>query len=313
MSNTLKNPHDKLFRKAMTDKRVAKEFFQHHLPEHIKDKINFDRLAFCKRSFVDEEFKAHEADVLYQTKVNGQEAYLYILAEHQSSVDHLMAFRLMRYMIKVMDFHLLQHETKTLPLVYPLVFYHGKQAHPEPTDLFALFGDQEELARELWNNPYHLIDVSKIEDTALQERLWSGTMEFILKHVVARDFATSIAIIKPLLIEIEQKGGDLYINLLLNYVIAQANEEDLKQIDKTLTTPTLPIGEKFMKLGEYLRQQGFNQGVQDGMEKGIEKGIEKGDQLARRLLAKRMLAKGMGQQTVSELTELPLKVVNHLE
>lgn len=42
------------------------------------------------------------------------------------TVDPLMAFRLLKYKIRIMDDHLDKNESHTLPIVYPLVFYHGQ-------------------------------------------------------------------------------------------------------------------------------------------------------------------------------------------
>jgi hypothetical protein len=55
---------------------------------------------------------------------------IYLLIEHQSSADRHMAFRLMRYAIAAMQRHLDKGHTQ-LPLVIPLLFYHG-QVSPWP-------------------------------------------------------------------------------------------------------------------------------------------------------------------------------------
>lgn len=55
---------------------------------------------------------------------------MYALIEHQSTPDKLMAFRLLRYALAAMQRHLdAGHDT--LPLVVPILFYHGKVS-PRP-------------------------------------------------------------------------------------------------------------------------------------------------------------------------------------
>ncbi len=56
--------------------------------------------------------------------MQGQDGYVYALIEHQSSPDKHMAFRLMRYAIDAMQHHLDAGHDK-LPLVIPMLFYHG--------------------------------------------------------------------------------------------------------------------------------------------------------------------------------------------
>jgi predicted transposase/invertase (TIGR01784 family) len=58
-------PHDKLFKQAMGDIRVARDFFEAHLPEKILQKINLKSLTPQKQSFINKDFKGIEADVVY--------------------------------------------------------------------------------------------------------------------------------------------------------------------------------------------------------------------------------------------------------
>lgn len=45
MIKTIQSPHDKFFKAAMSDLRVAKDFFDFHLPSSIKKTIELDTLA----------------------------------------------------------------------------------------------------------------------------------------------------------------------------------------------------------------------------------------------------------------------------
>ena len=72
-------------------------------------------------SFIDENLQTAMADILYGIKFNNKPGYLYLLAEHQSTPDALMPFRLMHYMLQIMRQHL-DKGYSTLPVIYPLVF-----------------------------------------------------------------------------------------------------------------------------------------------------------------------------------------------
>ena len=74
----------------------------------------------------------------FKTKIEGREAYLYLLLEHQSTPDKLMPFRLLKYMCNIIDHHLTTHGTKhdkIIPLIYPVVIYHGKRKYPFSNNL----------------------------------------------------------------------------------------------------------------------------------------------------------------------------------
>ena len=126
------SPHDKLFKLSMQEKKVAADFFKQHLPVDIQKLLQFDTLHLESESFIDQEQREHFSDVLYSVVINDEPGYLFVLAEHQSTPDRFMPFRLWHYMCLIWDKHLkgeheLSDEKNKLPLIYPLVFYHGKQ------------------------------------------------------------------------------------------------------------------------------------------------------------------------------------------
>ena len=71
------NSHDKYFRLAMEDIRVAKDFFQQYLPKTIAEAVDLNTLKVQKTSFVDEALAASMADILYAVNMHEQPGYLY--------------------------------------------------------------------------------------------------------------------------------------------------------------------------------------------------------------------------------------------
>ncbi|WP_423062780.1 Rpn family recombination-promoting nuclease/putative transposase [Candidiatus Paracoxiella cheracis] len=59
------NPHDCFFRSAMSDVRVATEFFEQHLPERIRQVVDLNTLELQKSSFIDDALQSSMADILY--------------------------------------------------------------------------------------------------------------------------------------------------------------------------------------------------------------------------------------------------------
>ena len=86
MNSPIHQPHDKLFKLSMKDIRVARAFFKNHLPVDILEQLDLDTLKWESNSFVDDAFKATEADVVYSLKQGTEVAYLYLLCENQSGV-----------------------------------------------------------------------------------------------------------------------------------------------------------------------------------------------------------------------------------
>ena len=102
-------------------------------------RLDLTRLAPVAASFVDEALRWRHSDLLFTAPLDGRDAYVYLLAEHQSSDDPLMAFRMLRYVTRIWDQHLREHpNARQLPAVIPLVVYHGPAPWASPVQVLDL-------------------------------------------------------------------------------------------------------------------------------------------------------------------------------
>ena len=126
--NAPKNIHDALFRDAMSRKEVAADFLRQYLPPGVAQHLCFDTLTISKDSFVSGDQSLHYSDLLYEVRVrSGDKAFVYFLFEHKSFHDRLTALQLLRYMLEIWELYRKQRRScRTLPLVIPIVVYHGK-------------------------------------------------------------------------------------------------------------------------------------------------------------------------------------------
>ena len=69
--------HDHFVRSMMSDQLVASEFFEQHLPKHIKQLVHLDTLQPQSDSFIDDDLKMQIADLLYKVQFGEREGYLY--------------------------------------------------------------------------------------------------------------------------------------------------------------------------------------------------------------------------------------------
>ena len=100
----IQSPHDRLFKAAMTDKRVAREFLETHLPAEILKIVALNNLNLQKESYIDEELKLSMTDIVFQTTFSNKPGYLYMLIEHQSTPDEMMPFRIYKYIFSIIPF-----------------------------------------------------------------------------------------------------------------------------------------------------------------------------------------------------------------
>ena len=188
MSNRIVTPHDRFFKHAMSDLAIARAFFAQHLPTEIYQQLDWNSLKLQPGTFINKQLAKHETDVLFSVnfKTDQTPAYLYILVEHQSTVDHKIAWRLVQYTVKIIDQHLKRNKDQTLPLVIPLVFYAGNQPYTAPTDVYELFAQPP--VHFMPFRSYALIDLTKITDAKLAAHQKTSLMHWIMKYVRQRKF-----------------------------------------------------------------------------------------------------------------------------
>lgn len=283
--NIIGNAHDQFFRTAMSNKQVAREFLQTWLPSELSQLIDFEQLEIQPRSHINELRQESEVDVLFKTTIEGREAYLYLLLEHQSTPDPLMAFRLLKYLCNIIDHHLKEHGKDKIPLIYPTVIYHGKRKYPFSTNLADLVDAPKELVDRYFLKPFQLIDLGQIDDETLKQHAWSGVMEFVLKHIFARDILPHLKDIAQILHHLDETGGRDFIEIVLQYLLERGELSDKEAFFELIDTKiSHEVGDKIMSLAEQLKEEGRLEGKLEGKLEG---------ELKSKLdIAKRMLEEG---------------------
>jgi predicted transposase/invertase (TIGR01784 family) len=258
-SSVIHQPHDKFIKLSLGEPRVAQEFFTEHLPPTVLEKMNLTTLKLENKSFIDDHFKNSEADVIYSVQVAQATAYLYLLCEHQSTVDPLMAFRLEVYRMRLMELHVKQNPGQPLPLVYPLVIYTGKAPWNAPLNIFELFGNQQTLAEEWFFKPFQLLNIHQLKDEDIRRRQWSGLVEYALKYKQVRDFKQFLKILLPWIQEIEKNGssGFSLSKTVLKYTLDGVEGQDFDFFKKSIREYLSPtLGDEIMTLAQELQQKG---------------------------------------------------------
>ena len=294
--------HNNFFISSMSNKNLAKEFFNKHLPTGIKKKIDLESLAFCKESYIDKKLKMSQVDVLYKVNFNDNPGYIYCLLEHQSTCDKLMAFRMFKYMMKIMDHHIKDQKDVKLPVILPLVFYHGRLAYSGTTDIFDLFYENKELAQSVFLKPFGLIDVTKMSDKSLKEGGYSGIMEFVMKHIHTRDILVYLEQIAHHLrgIEHDQNNED-FLTSILRYVILNGEADDkTKVIDFIKKTFTEKTSTNMATIAAQFKEEGIKLGKLEGKEEAISEVVTN------------LYLAGQTVEFISKVTKSPIQKIQEI-
>jgi hypothetical protein len=137
------NPHDALFRRTFSLASQAAAELRLLLPAPLVARIDWPTLQLRPGSFVDATLASSNSDLLYAVQLSpGRPALLYILFEHQSTVDPLLPLRLLRYVVNVLEQHVRETANQPplpLPLVVPVVLHHSATGWTTGRTVQALF------------------------------------------------------------------------------------------------------------------------------------------------------------------------------
>jgi predicted transposase YdaD len=131
--------HDALFRRVFSQPEHAAGELKLLLPTALVDRIDWSTLQTVDASAIDRDLRQLASDLLFRVEVDGDEAFIYLLIEHQSSSDPLMALRLLRFMVRLWDQWLGEHPgAPRVPAVVPMVVHHSASGWTAPVSFHEL-------------------------------------------------------------------------------------------------------------------------------------------------------------------------------
>lgn len=294
---TVHNPHDKLFHEIYCRKEEAQSFLEHYLPIEVLQHVDPGSLEICKDSFIDQELKKFFSDILYKVKLQGQPGYIYVLFEHKSYKDRLIHLQLLEYMLKIWRLHLKQQKSekskkpKRLPIILPLVIYHGEKAWPYGTRLSDLItGPRDTLATYIPDFAVILSDLTAYSDDEIRGTILSRVVLLLFKHIFDPDPRQKLPEIFSLVGELlKQVSGLRYLEIILRYVCSATDKITADEL-LTIAQQTLDKqgGEMVMTIADQLRKEGYEQAMTIA-EQLRQESLEKGRVIGEILFAQRML------------------------
>lgn len=304
-TDTTATPHDAIFKTFLNHPATARDFLRLHLPASLQKLCDLNTLQLESGSFIEDDLRAYYSDVLWSLKTREGDGYIYTIIEHKSTADTHMAFRLMRYAIAVMHRHLATGHKK-LPLVIPMLFYHGT-ASPYPYSLCWLDEfDDPKAARQLYTAAFPLIDITVVPDDEIMQHRRMALLELIQKHIRKRDLMGLVE--KLAILIIKGHANDSQLKALFNYLMQVGDTAHFTEFLHEVAERLPQHKEKLMTIAERLRQEGHLNGLQEGHMKGLQEGLQTGLQQGKReealRIASTLQADGIDPLTIFRITGL---------
>ncbi|MDR3514311.1 MAG: Rpn family recombination-promoting nuclease/putative transposase [Azospirillaceae bacterium] len=274
------NIHDAFFKQLMSEPATAGLFLRERLPPEVAALLSCEPPELLPGSFVDEELAQHHSDLLFRTRFaqGGEDALIFVLVEHKSAPEPLVALQVLRYLTRIWDGWIRQDRGRPLPVVIPLVVYHGLRTWTISPHFQALFGAlPPEIAPYLPTFDYSLADLGRIDDEALSQQIRLRALLKALKYVLRPDLSERIDVVLA-----EVATLDLVdVLLVLTYIDKGPGMVDPETVRAALRRVAPAREEEIMGS---ITQPFFEEGVKQGLAQGEAKG--KADALLR-LLARR--------------------------
>jgi predicted transposase/invertase (TIGR01784 family) len=286
----MSNPHDALFKAVFAKPEHARGALRAVLPAKMAEALDWSTLEPCAGSFVDPALRGHHTDLLFSVNWRGGgEPPVYALFEHQSTSDGRMAYRVLRYLVRIWERWLADHpRAEVLPVIVPVVLYHGAEPWSAPVEFESLLempdAVRAALAPHLVRFRYVLDDLTVIPEDRLRARSMSP-----LGRLAAACF--KFARTRADLLEILDRWAHVVREVIrapdglealvqvMRYILLVNDQVETEQLQAFLERVAGPDAkDTIMTAGERLIQQGEERGIQKGEERGIQKGIQQGEE-----------------------------------
>lgn len=284
----------------MGDIKVARDFVRSYLPKEIVQMIDLTTIKPDKDSFIEKELQEYFSDLLLHVTFKGKESCLYLLFEHKSYLYKPISLQLLKYMVMIWERALNKEKAVELPIILPLVVYHGESLWQIPKSFKTSFAAMEESAalfeKYIPEFKYLLYDLSPMSKEEIRGEAKLRIYLDISRAIHENDIEKLKETVKRAMIAFAELGKDgeatEYFEAYILYILNVRRDLGVEEIHKVIKEVSEERGEKMLTIAERLINEGMEKGMEKGRQEGMEKGMEKGKNVGKEeLLWKQILKK----------------------
>jgi predicted transposase YdaD len=277
--------HDGFFKASFSDIKLVESFTRENLPEEIVSELDFSTLESSKDTFVDKKLARCFSDILYHIKFKDKErtAILYFLFEHKSWEPEFVHLQLLKNMVNIWDSHILKNKgneenkenkenksTKTLPLIIPLLIYHGKDSWESDKSFISMFDAPDAMKRYIPNFDMILFDLPRMTAESIKGSSEVRLVMMALRYSFEREIASRFGNVFVIFNEFKDQATiDRYFNMLMNYYGTTIVDLKPEQIMEVIDTVWKEGGTMSKTLFEILEERGKEIGAEENRKETI--------------------------------------------
>ncbi len=270
--------YDESYKLLFSHPEMVRDLLLGFVHEEWVKGLDFTTLERVSGSYVSDDLRERENDVVWRLKRSGDWMYIYLLIEFQSKPDPWMALRILVYMgLLYQDLVKKRGLTKTgkLPPVFPLVLYNGEKPWNSPLEVSELI---EALPGGLMlyrpSLRYMLIDEGRYAESELSS---SGNLAVALVQLEnSRAVPELRAVLKTLnqwLYAPEQASLRRAFSVWVNRTLLPAKLPGIALPDAAdLNEVNTMLAERVVEWTEQWKAEGRVEGREEGREEGLVEG-----------------------------------------
>lgn len=269
----LVSPHDTLFKVLFSDIRRAAEALRVLLPAAVVRRIDWSTLVHEKTSFIDEQLRTKHADLLFSAVMGGRVVKIYVLFEHQSTYDRQMPRRVLRYMDRMWDSVAVSDEPE-LPIILPIVLYHGEEPWAGATDFHGMFDMLPECAPFVPQFRFILVDLAALDPAVVLDWAMSACVRLGLLAMQSMRSSTDLDELllgwRELILRVmAEPFEDGALRVIFQYILETRGDEEFDHAIQIITEIEQDhTGETMESIAQKLINRGHAAGRTEGHAAG---------------------------------------------
>ena len=256
----------------------------------LVESLDFSRMQHVNTTFIADNLREQESDLVFLLPfrdTDETEVMIYILIEHQSTVDPVMGFRMLSYMYHIWDQQRQQWVAEGVPKsqwqfrpIIPVVFYTGPSEWRPVISMEAVMDVPQALRRFVPSFETLFLGIQGEPDAnLLQTESPFGWLLTVLKRADTPDPSVFVSVLETLgdhlggLTESERAAwaqAVYYLHLLVFYKRSVGERADLDRVVAEHQR-TLNLSQEEVTLMQTMAEHYLQQGREEGIEQGARR------------------------------------------
>ena len=169
LPETVKNPHDTLFKSLFSDPEFFRDFLKISIGDDFADNLVAGSYTEEKTDFIGRDLQEYYSDIIYSARVGKTEYQFAFLIEHKSYPDRKVTFQILNYLQKILEKSWSQK--KFIQPVLAFLIYHGESSS-KLIDFDAEYSHlPEEIRRDLFGVRIREVNITELNPNAISDNL----------------------------------------------------------------------------------------------------------------------------------------------